>query len=91
MGSNVETLHKLVGGRVEALEFIIRNSFAHKDVPLKALRLRDNMLIASITRRGQTIIPGGNDVFQTGDSVVVITTVDEQSLHYDDFMDIFKK
>ena len=36
--------------------------------------IRDNLLIASITRHGKTVIPDGESYFTEGDSVVVVTT-----------------
>ena len=33
------------------------------------LKLKDNLLIACIIRKGRVIIPGGNDTIEAGDSV----------------------
>ena len=46
LGSNVETLYKLVGGRVEALEFRVSPEFSHIGVPLRDLTLKPNLLLA---------------------------------------------
>ncbi len=73
-GSNVETLHRIVGGRVEALEFSAGCCPGLTGIPLKDLRTRKNLLIACIIRGRQTIYPGGNDAIEEGDSVVVVTT-----------------
>ena len=73
-GSNVETLHRIVGGRVEALEFSAGYCPGLTGIPLKDLRTRKNLLIACIIRGRQTIYPGGNDAIEEGDSVVVVTT-----------------
>lgn len=69
--SNIETLHKLVGNRVEALEFLVKQKAEYVDVPLRKLEIRDNTLIACILRNGMTIIPGGNDVIKLNDRVIV--------------------
>lgn len=74
IGSNVETLYKLMDDRVEALEFTIQHDIKIINIPLHQLNLRDNLLIASINRKGTIIIPGGNDVFMAGDTVIVVTT-----------------
>ena len=50
IGSNVETLYRLVNNRVEALEFVIRQSSPILDIPLEKLSLKKNLLIASIYR-----------------------------------------
>lgn len=73
-GSNVETLHRIVGGRVEALEFNATADPEVTGIPLKDLRTRQNLLLAGIQRGRQIIYPGGNDTIQPGDSVVVVTT-----------------
>lgn len=72
--TNVESLYQLVGGRVEALEFIIKEETSYTDVPLKNLNTKANNLIACIGRARKIIIPGGDDVMKVGDSVVVVTT-----------------
>lgn len=74
IGSNVETLYRLVGNRVEALEFCIREHAALLDTPLERLKIKDNILIGCIHRNGQIITPRGQDTLQLGDSVVVVTT-----------------
>lgn len=74
MGSNVETLYKLLDDRVEALEFVIHGNCNITDICLENLRLRKNLLVACINRHGKMIIPGGQDSFQKGDSVIVVTT-----------------
>ena len=75
IGSNVETLYQLVGGRAEALEFIIREKMnGVTDIPLQDLDLMDNLLVCAIHRKGQVIIPKGQDCLQKGDSVIIITT-----------------
>ncbi len=74
IGSNVETLYQLVGGRAEALEFIIREESEVTNIPLQALDLKRNLLVCAIHRRGRVIIPKGQDRLEKGDSVIIITT-----------------
>ena len=62
MGSNVETLYKLMDGAAEALEFNVKPSFKKVQIPLKYLDLKPNILIGGIVRGRRTIIPGGDDV-----------------------------
>lgn len=75
LGSNVETLYKLVGGKVEALEFRVAEGSAVCGVALQALRLRENLLIGCINRAGRILIPSGQDTIEPGDTVVVVTSV----------------
>lgn len=74
IGSNVETLYRLVEGKAEALEFVIRERGNVTDVPLQNLELRSNLLVCAIHRNGKIIIPKGQDCLKVGDSVVIITT-----------------
>ena len=72
--SHIETLHKILSGRVEALEFRVKESIPGlTDIPLKALRLGKNYLIACIIHRDKVVIPSGNDVISNGDTVIVVT------------------
>ncbi len=74
IGSNVETLYRLIEGKVEALEFRVNEESRLVGVPLKELQLKENLLIACINRKGIVITPGGQDSIQLGDTVVVVTT-----------------
>lgn len=70
--SNVEKLYKLANGRVEALEFIIKDDSAVTGIPLLNLNLRPNTLICCIYRNNRVIIPTGQDMMLAGDSVLVV-------------------
>ena len=73
-GMAVESLYKLLGGRVEALEFTVNEKGAERlGLPLKDLTLKPGILLAAIVREGRTIIPGGMTVIQAGDHVLVVT------------------
>ncbi len=74
IGSNVETLYRLIDGGAEALEFIIREKGATTDVPLQNLELKQDVLVCAIYRNRRIIIPKGQDCLRVGDSVVIITT-----------------
>ncbi len=74
-GAEIEALHKLMDGRVEVLEFLIKeNIHGFTDIPLKELRLRSGVLIACIVHKDKVIIPSGNDVISSGDTVLIVTT-----------------
>ena len=72
--SNIERLYNIIQGKVEASEFIIKANSPVAGIPLKDLSLKPNILVASITRGNQVIIPRGWDVIQEGDAVVIITS-----------------
>lgn len=74
IGSNVETLYRLVNNRMEALEFRIRKNAPLLNTPLEKLKLKRNLLIACIYRDGVPITPKGQDMLMLGDTVIVVTT-----------------
>lgn len=71
--ANVETMYRLVNGKVEAQEFLIKKECDFTNVPLKDLPTKPNNLIACIGRKGRIIIPNGDDHLEVGDSVIVIS------------------
>lgn len=72
--SNIETLYHMFDSRVEAIEFRIDRKSAVTDVPLKALSIKNSVLISFINRNGKIIIPGGNDCIKVGDTAMIVTT-----------------
>lgn len=75
-GGSVVTLYRIVDGKAEALEFSIKNDAPYNNIPLHKLRLKPNILIASIIRARRVIIPSGNDEIHKGDTVIIVTTTD---------------
>ncbi|MBQ9348232.1 MAG: Trk system potassium transporter TrkA [Oscillibacter sp.] len=74
-GSKLKTLHHLVDGAVEALEFHVPAGTPLTDVPLKDLGLKDGILLAGIVRQGgQIVIPSGLDTIRPEDDVIIVTT-----------------
>ncbi len=71
--SRIQTLYKLVGGKVEAAEFIVPEDAGYENIPFKDLDLLPNLLIGCIIRNGKIIFPGGDDVMKANDSVIVVT------------------
>ena len=74
MGSNVETLYKIVAGKAEALEFRVGKNAPMIGIPLEKLNFKNNLLIACINRNGKIITPRGKDTIEVGDTVIVVTT-----------------
>ena len=68
------SVHAIADGQVEAVEFLVDSGTKNCGVPLKQLKLRPNVLLASITRGGKTEIPGGDSTFSQGDTIVVVTS-----------------
>ena len=74
MGNNIETMHNILDGKAEALEFIIAKNSPVAGIPLEQLKLKKNILIACIVNDGKIKIPRGRDVMYPGDNVIVVTT-----------------
>ncbi|MFA7101012.1 MAG: Trk system potassium transporter TrkA [Bacilli bacterium] len=73
-GSNVSTVYKLVNDELEALEFVVKENFNGRKIPLREIKLKPNILVVGIVRAGNIIIPGGNDDIRLGDRVLIITS-----------------
>lgn len=75
LGSNMENMYHIVDNKVEALEFYVTHEIVGLlDIPLSNLKIKKDILIASITRNGEIIIPNGNTKIKPKDSVIIITT-----------------
>jgi len=86
LGSNIETMHLILDGKAEALEFRIADNSPIANVPLEELKLKDNTRIACINRKGTIITPRGKDKILPMDTVIVVTT----NTGAKDISDIFK-
>ena len=56
------------------MEFSVKENSVVTGKSLQSLELKDNLLIASINRNGNIIVPSGKDTIEVGDSVIIITT-----------------
>lgn len=72
MDSHVETLYKLMDGKAEVLEFIVKTENEITGIPLKDLKFKKNILIAGIIRKRKPIIPSGDDIILPEDHVVIL-------------------
>ncbi len=74
IGSNIETMHNILDGKAEALEFRIKENSPIADKTIESLSLKKGIIIASINRNGTIITPRGKDVILAGDTVIIVTT-----------------
>lgn len=86
IGSNVESLYKIIEDKVEALEFLIQRDSPIIGIPLAELKVKPGVLIACISRGGRIMIPNGASRILEGDSVIVITS----HLGFGDIRDILR-
>lgn len=73
---SVITLHRIVGDRVEALEFRADKQLPQLGKRLSEIHLKPHILIACLTRRGRIIIPQGSDTIEKDDTVIVVAASD---------------
>lgn len=72
--SNIESIYHIVDERVEAAEFRIREDMPSLlGIPLKQLKFKKDILICSVVRGRQVIIPNGDTTIELNDSVVVVS------------------
>lgn len=72
--NNIQNLYRLADNRVEAIEFSLGEYSRVAGTPLKDLHIKENVLIPYIIRNGKLIMPGGLDIIQPNDTVIIITT-----------------
>lgn len=70
------SVHSIANGQAEAVEFRVDEQTSHCGEPLKAIRLRKNVLLAGISHGGRTEIPNGDSVFHIGDTLIIVVTAD---------------
>ncbi len=85
--SQIETLHELIEGKVEACSFNIGTESSIIDIPLQKLKIIRDALIVCIRRENEVIIPNGQSVIRPGDTIVVVTS----KLGINDISDILEK
>jgi len=67
-------VHSIADGQLEALEFHVDETTMHCGEPLRAIPLRENVLVACISHGTKIEIPNGDSSFEKGDALIVVTT-----------------
>lgn len=71
-GSSI-AVHRIADGKAEAMEFHVAKESSYCGVPLKKLKLKKNVLIASILHLSHVEIPNGDSCFYQGDTVIIVS------------------
>ena len=79
----MESLYRLMDGKIEFIEFKIDQKDRNLHIPLKDLKLKRNILLGCIIRDGKTIIPRGDDVLEPGD-IALVATIKRQIARLED-------
>lgn len=77
-GSSVLTLYKLANDRAEAIEFSVGTNEKFVGKKIKELGVKENVLIASIIRKGAIITPIGETEIEENDRIVIIADAEMQ-------------
>lgn len=72
-GKSIESLHRIVDGQAEVIEFVVDQDSGLIDKPLKNIKIIPNTIIATIVRRKEVVVPHGKDIIKAGDRIIVIT------------------
>lgn len=72
-GKAVEALYKIVEGQAEIVELIVTQNHKFLNTPIKRLRLPDDVIIATIARKNEVVIPHGDDIIKKGDRLIIIS------------------
>ena len=67
------SVHSIADGKAEAVEFLVDETTNNCGKPLKELKLKQGLVMASITHGAKTEIPNGDSRFLPGDTVVMVT------------------
>ncbi len=77
--NEVQALTRIINNKVEAIEFEVTAESKLLNKTLSELDIREHILLGSITRGDDVIIPKGSDSLKIGDTVVVVTTTERLS------------
>ena len=80
------TIHSIAKGQAEAIEFVVDKNTKNVGKPLKDIKTKENVLIASISHGMFSEIATGGSIFNVGDTIVIVTN-GESKIH--ELNDIF--
>ena len=81
--SDLQAMHHLANGQIETLQFHIKEANKMTAKPLSQLKLKKEVLIAAIIRKGKTIFPTGEDMLEVGDLLLITTLLPNITKIYD--------
>ena len=73
VGSNVESLMKILDGRAEVLEFRVRDNCKFIGEKIKNIKIRKDVLVCYVSKKGQSSVAVGDTCIEKGDTVVIIS------------------
>ncbi|MBO4472186.1 MAG: Trk system potassium transporter TrkA [Clostridia bacterium] len=73
-GEGINALYR-IHDKAEAIEFTVQPDFPGIGIPLKSLKLKNNVLLCGVVRDGEFILPSGETSLAVHDKVLVVTGV----------------
>ena len=73
-GEGINALYR-IHDKAEAIEFTVQPDFPGIGIPLKSLKLKNNVLLCGVVRDGEFILPSGETALAVHDKVLVVTGV----------------
>jgi len=73
-GEGMNALYR-IHDKAEAIEFTVQPDFPGIGIPLKSLKLKNNVLLCGVVRNGEFILPSGDTALDVHDKVLVVTGV----------------
>jgi len=71
-GVGINALYR-IHDKAEAIEFTVEGDFKGLNVPLRDLKLKNNVLLCGLVRDGEFILPSGDTILREHDKVLVVT------------------
>ena len=66
---------RIYEGKIEILEFRVKGNCKFLQTALKDIRFKHGILIACITHKGMPKVANGDSVVNSGDTVIVISSI----------------
>ena len=73
--NDIEKYASVAENKAEVLQFTANDSFVKKGMQFKdtSFKLKKNIIVASIIRDGEVIIPDGSTCINPGDKVIIVS------------------
>lgn len=81
--SSLDAVHHIANGKIETLQFEIREKNKIAGKHLADVQLKKGVLVAAIIRKGKPLFPTGQDTYEVGDKIVVVTLLTNITDIYD--------
>ncbi|AWN19350.1 Trk system potassium transporter TrkA [Streptococcus sobrinus] len=81
--STLDAVHHIANGKIETLQFEIREKNKIAGKQLADVQLKKGVLVAAIIRKGKPLFPTGQDTYEVGDKIVVVTLLTNIADIYD--------